>query len=629
MLIAIPPIHDDEALNGYLLRLAEANGLEGIRHLLEPCDVKPRASYTAAQLAVIAAKLELDFDAMTKANLALGLGADPAHNARYAIGTRLAACPLCVAGDGYIRAEWLNFLSPVCAHHGVRLVDRCGECGAPLTWRRASLSGCDCGALISDYPSRSAPPFAWTFSAAIHGKQARAGAAVTMPGPFEHGEIEGRDHLAWFFACHAASPAGQHVMKRPLPSNTDEAIEILERDLAPVLGAWPEGLHALLRRIDEASPQRSAGIGKQLGTWYRGLHQHFEEDRFQWVRDEAAAFAAAHLALTFNGRVSRIPKPFGSIKGWLSVAEAARQIGVAPERLRGAISDGQVPGMVRSGGPERDFKFIRRPVVEALCEEKKRYVDARAAMRILGVNRRQFQRLLDAGGVQHRAAGDRPPLVDDPYCTDDLEALTAAIAARTSPWSRPRPDCEVRLADIVAARGRGEEYVLRAYQAIIRGDVAPRCIIDDGIGLGCFVFDRSEIEAIALPNPLESRMTLTQLCEVTGWKHESVAKWVSNGFLQAERIPNGATMATLISVEGLVRFLSRHVILAEMAHACDSQSRYLSDILEQAGCEVQSFQTDAGVTIGSIASLADLGAMLQDTARHRALMAEERYGSVR
>lgn len=331
-------------------------------------------------------------------------------------------------------------------------------------------------------------------------------------------------------------------------------ISFLEANLAPVLANWPQGIQQLLTRIDAASPNHSAGVSKQLGNWYRGLHRSFGQDRFQWLHDQVAQFVAEHLVLTINDRVSRIPSSFGQIKGWLSVVEAAHVIGVAPERLRQALRDGEVEGEVRRGGSDRDFRFIRREVVEALRHHRARYVDARRAMTILDVTKTQLRRLVDAGGGVSHDASDRPSLVDAPYLNEELVALMDAIGSRHQPWQSGRHGLPVVLGDIKAVRGRVEDYVLRAYRAILRGDVVPREIRDSATGLNRFVFDEDEINFVALPSPHDGRMTLTQLCDMTGWKHESIAKWVVNGFLMAERIPNGSTMTTLIRFDDLVHF---------------------------------------------------------------------------
>ncbi len=616
MLIDLPSIAPDEALNGYLLRLADRNGLGGIQKLLEPLSIKPRASYSPEQVGRVANLLGVDRQPLLQANLVASRTAHPDVNAQFATASRLPVCPLCFAEEPVIRRSWLNIMTPVCTRHGVRLVDRCGECGEPFTWRRASLDMCMCGVGLAENPATPAPAFSHALSCAIHGVQLPAEVSGLLPEAFVAAGQEQRDHLAWFLACHGADPGGAKVMKRPRPVDTEEAVALLEASLSPVFSHWPQGMQQLLTRIDAASPSQSAGIGKQLGNWYRVLHRNFGQDRFQWLHDEVAQFIASHLVLTINDRVSRIPKSLGEIKGWLSVAEAARAIGVAPERLRQALRDGEVEGEVRRGGTDRDFGFIRRHVVEEIRGRRARYVEARRAMDILDVTRRQLKRLVDAGGVTHREPAARPSLVDAPYLEEELHDLVQRIESRVQPWSSSRHGAAITLCDIAAVRGRGEDYVLRAYQAILRGDVAPRALQEGSVGLNRFIFDEDELNVVALPNPHDARMTLTQLSDMTGWKHESVAKWIAEGFLKAERIANGATLTTLIRVDDLIFFLSRYVILSMMAAESGAQSKDLAELMEGQGCDVHSFHYESRRgRFGSIVAIADLGALLQEVCR--------------
>ena len=611
-----PSIAPEEALNGYLLRLAERNGLSGIGHVLEPLSIKARAIYSTEQLVRIADLLGCDRKTLFDANLVNSRSAPPETNGLFAPGSRLPVCPICFAEEPMVRQEWLNIMSPVCAKHAVRLIDHCSACQAPLSWRRIDLSRCDCGFELTAHATVEAPPFVTALSRSIHGHAIPDALAALLPSDFVAQGSDQSDYMAWFFACHAADPGGERVMKRPRPANTDEAIIFLETHLAPTFAHWPHGMHRLLSSIDARSPNKSAGVQRQLKNWYRGMVVNFDRDRFQWLHDEVAQYVAEHLAITINGRTSSIPASLGEIKGWLSVAEAARVIGVAPERLRRALRDGEVAGEVRRGGADRDFAFLRRELVDEIREQRTQYVQARRAMTILDVTKHQLKRLVDAGGVIHHEATDRPALVDCPYAQCELLELLAQIEARYQPWNALRHGSPIGLADIHAARGRGEDYVLRAYRAILRGDVVARDLRQDAMGMSRFVFDADELNIVALPNPHDARMTLSQLCYMTGWKHESITKWVTNGFLKAERIPNGPTMATLIRVDDLVLFLSRHVILAVMARECGTQSSDLADLIELQGCDVHSFHNEArSGKFGSIVKLEDLGALLQGVCR--------------
>ena len=75
-------------------------------------------------------------------------------------------------------------------------------------------------------------------------------------------------------------------------------------------------------------------------------------------------------------------------------------------------------------------------------------------------------------------------------------------------------------------------------------------------------------------------------------------------------------MTTLIRVDDLVFFLSRHVIFAVMARECGTQSGDLVYLVENQGCDVHSFHYEGRRgKFGSIVALEDLGALLQEVCR--------------
>lgn len=162
------PCRPDEALPGYLLRLAEANGYESIAALLRAAGINIRGLNTG-----YSSKLRTDAEALAAlGRMAVG---DPGHLSGHAatpldgpalfmrecrvdsdamLHERAQVCPHCLAEDGYIREELELAPVTVCSTHKVLLVDECPDCGHPLDWKRSNLMACGhCGADL-----RMAPP---------------------------------------------------------------------------------------------------------------------------------------------------------------------------------------------------------------------------------------------------------------------------------------------------------------------------------------------------------------------------------------------------------------------------------------------------------------------------------------
>lgn len=160
------PIQADESFNGYLLRLAGANGYRGISDFLRHtiCQDGQRPLSGSAVY-----KLRQDRQVLEKVGrVAVG---DPHHLLQWqveAIGIAKAAlihgcrvdddaylqefaqvCPRCLAAEGYAREAWDFATVTVCDTHRNRLVDTCPDCGQRLTWSRTNLFSCGkCGADI-------------------------------------------------------------------------------------------------------------------------------------------------------------------------------------------------------------------------------------------------------------------------------------------------------------------------------------------------------------------------------------------------------------------------------------------------------------------------------------------------
>lgn len=155
------PCRPGEALPGYLLRLAEANGYESIAALLRAAGTNIRGLNTG-----YTSKLRTDAEALAAiGRMAVG---DPGHLSGHAatpldgpalflrecrvdsdamLHERTQVCPQCLAEDGYIREELELAPVTVCSTHKVVLVDECPDCGHSLDWKRSSLIACGhCGA---------------------------------------------------------------------------------------------------------------------------------------------------------------------------------------------------------------------------------------------------------------------------------------------------------------------------------------------------------------------------------------------------------------------------------------------------------------------------------------------------
>jgi hypothetical protein len=109
-LLVRPPKDESESEPGYLLRLADVNGLR-----------RP-----AAIFALATARL---------------------HGVA-------AACPHCLGEGRPWQSAWLDVEHPWCSRHGCWLVDRCAGCMRTFRWRQIRRWACECGSPIASAGAR-------------------------------------------------------------------------------------------------------------------------------------------------------------------------------------------------------------------------------------------------------------------------------------------------------------------------------------------------------------------------------------------------------------------------------------------------------------------------------------------
>jgi hypothetical protein len=152
LLVRPVPITDESA-TGYLLRLAEANGFVALSEL----DFLASADSAAHGLARVSTML----NGLSLATLRGPVTRFPHLNTsdqggleqQFWNGRRPRYCPACLASSPFWRALWDIGLLSACPKHRVGLLDSCGNCQKPLSWKRSHLICCDCGASLATMPS--------------------------------------------------------------------------------------------------------------------------------------------------------------------------------------------------------------------------------------------------------------------------------------------------------------------------------------------------------------------------------------------------------------------------------------------------------------------------------------------
>jgi hypothetical protein len=154
MLVINPQPFVGESWPGYLLRLAEKNHYRGIAGLAKLLELK-QAKLILANPGEILKQLKVNDQLIQFDNLEFTVR--PRHRlSMHGRSMRSRICPRCIedSENFYIPASWDQTFRLACEKHQITLIDRCLSCKQLISYRRTSLTQCECGFEFKKSPSK-------------------------------------------------------------------------------------------------------------------------------------------------------------------------------------------------------------------------------------------------------------------------------------------------------------------------------------------------------------------------------------------------------------------------------------------------------------------------------------------
>lgn len=141
-----------ESWPGYLLRLAEKNHYGGIAELARLLGLNPAKLLLANQVEIFKL-LKINAHSYESEDQYVGKLHRLSMHGR---SMRSRICPKCVESSEnfHIPASWDQTFKLFCEKHQILLVDRCASCNQLISYRRKSLTHCDCGFAFENSSSR-------------------------------------------------------------------------------------------------------------------------------------------------------------------------------------------------------------------------------------------------------------------------------------------------------------------------------------------------------------------------------------------------------------------------------------------------------------------------------------------
>ncbi len=235
---------DGESWPGYLLRIASANALNGLRRLGAMLKLSSR-QLIACEPDVILARLGHSRSVIESLDLTESRNVSERSGLLERAGRALngRVCPACLREDQvrHIRAVWDDYLVLSCFKHNCILLDHCPQCKRPIDYTRPAVDRCACGLLFARHRTASAP--AWMKDQFY--RVMRVDAAPTSASTFCANSVD-RQRAAIAIqrlinvarrARHQVPPGARiHARARMLRTTDFDAI-------AAIFDDWPNGFH--------------------------------------------------------------------------------------------------------------------------------------------------------------------------------------------------------------------------------------------------------------------------------------------------------------------------------------------------------------------------------------------------
>lgn len=394
MLLIRPAPQPSESARGYLLRLADGNGLESPRWFAYWVGQQGAASSAHENLTRLLGRA-LTGTRGPIANLAPLNAPDPGSlPMRYWNTRRPRFCPHCLEESGHWHGHWDIIFTTACVRHGVRLLDCCPDCGAALAWDRPHLTQCACGFDLATAATSAATPAELALSGEI---EAHLLSEVSA-SPWARGlSLEALLRLVWFLGAY-----GRNAHAKPQKVVGLETVSVaaaMAAEAMAVLLNWPQGFHDLLARIDQRRQGQTSGnkLSGRFGSFYRALYKSFSGARYDFLREGFEHYVQEHWTGQLAARNRRLSTALRSRYEWISVVEAARLLKVGADKVKRYLADGTLTGELHTTTSGRKMSAVRRESVEALLQRGQDRLTLKEARTLLGISRKKAYALLDAG----------------------------------------------------------------------------------------------------------------------------------------------------------------------------------------------------------------------------------------
>lgn len=420
-------LESDEALPGFLLRLASLNKADGIDSILRAAGSRPSGWKRSVNfppgppnLAGLPALCGTRRKALVKAGYWRTAESLPWRNFRGSVVklpdlalTTPRICPECLRSREVCRDLWDLRINPCCHFHQRQLLLACPQCKQTLEWRRPSITHCRCGFDLTGAETPAATAGAIQIARDLEDLVRGRGSSL-VPGAELHTFIQ--------LVRILGVPIGQPVSMRAIQREPVSVAHEWATRAWAYIEDWPQGFEAWLR-----SRQKEPIEGMRLDEAFAGVLQKFRDVLPVPVGECVFDAMREYLAQNWPG-ILAVHRFYGSDAcKYMDMTTFARSLNTEPRVVRRLVRDGLVKSVVRKdGGRTRTFF----EVASVPGGKEARLINQRAVADRLGLTKDNTLRLRRAGLITPIQADHRVY-----YLAADIDAFMERFNRLSRPAS--------------------------------------------------------------------------------------------------------------------------------------------------------------------------------------------------
>ena len=572
-LLIRPNFKFGEGPKGYLLRLAEANGLgiEVISNL--------GITFDTAKLNSLG-YFPADFENNSLEKYAKSLEKSLIVHGKSWNHKVPRFCPQCLQCDPYWRYEWELLFYDACHEHQVWLIDRCSECYQLLSWKRSSLMRCTCGTNLSVQQAVPCPKAVVRLSRALsHQVFVFNDEHLSyMIAPINLAQLQ---HFVRMLGTYGDSAVG--LMPKRQKANEELANSWQLTSLAAeILDQWPKSFHMMLDSMQNRQESISSGkFPGRFGNFYSLLYRTFKGPEFNFLHNEFESYVAENWRGSFGRRNRRIFEKVHQRMAWIPANVARKILGISNLRLNDMIKDRLIRSEERLGKSGRKFTAVSRLDVDATVTNLESELDLTAAANLLGLKKMRFASLLPMLIPEARKTG----VAGCPWAIPRKIINYLLQVTQQVPEKEMILDGQVSFSHILRYWPWVDAVIAKLLLDVLVGTLAPVARIKYQTGITGLVFSKLDLNHwYQVIRPERARyLSVPDVAIRLSIKQEVAYFLVRKGLINSVVIRTGRFDESRVKLQELEAFTTKYQFGRDLATNIGTSSRALATQLSRLG----------------------------------------------